>query len=123
MSRNENNSIEWRPRVPRYIKIIGIITFVIVMAYVLESQRRRNVSTIMAFYKKDVNGIVEKISEGSGGFYSIHTKDGQILSFCGAGSDFMNQVKNGDTIIKPPFADTLRVHNKDKNLKITFVKP
>ncbi len=119
----KKDSIDFGFKILRYLKVTGIVLFVIIAVTTLDYQRRRNVSDIEEFYKTDVNGIVKKIEKGSGGFCTIYTVDGQLFRFCSGGSSFPDDVVTGDTIIKPPYSDTLRVYNKDKDLNFTFLKP
>ena len=117
------DSTEFGFKIPLYVKAIGIVLFVIAAGLTLEYERRRNVSDIENFYKTDVKGIVKKIEKGSGGFCTIYTTDGQLFRFCGSGSFIVENVVNGDSITKPPYSNTLRVYAKNKDLKLTFLKP
>lgn len=106
-----------------FLKIFGLVAFGIGIAFILECQRRRNVSFIQSFYEQDVNSIIRNIDRGSGGFYAIETIDGKSYNFCPHSSFFESEAKPGDSILKPALSDTIRIYNGRRELKFTFIKP
>ncbi len=106
-----------------YIKIAGVFVFVVIITFVLRFQVNRNVSFIETFYNRDINGVIKNVRQGSGGFHTLETTDGYSYTFCCPGGSFEREVKPGDSISKPALHDTIRIYNREKDLKFTFLKP
>lgn len=109
-------------KIPKFIKISGIIVFVISMTIYMRYWTNKNNADNEFFYKENVNGVIEKIGLGSGGWYSVHTTDGNVFRFCPSESYIDKKITKGDTIFKPSFMDTVFIRNNKKTLKITFLK-
>lgn len=101
---------------------MGVVIFVTAMAFILEYQRRRNISSIESFNKQSIKSVIKKVRKGSGGFYSLTTVDEKTFNFCPRDSFFESHVSPGDSILKPAYDDTIRIYNGSRNLKITFLK-
>lgn len=118
----DNEEVDFGFRIPKFIKISGIILFVVFMTIYMRYQGNKNNADNKFFYKENVNGVVDKIGPGSGGWHSVYMADGRVFRFCPRESYIDKIISRGDTIFKPSFTDTVFIRNNDKHLKITFLK-
>ena len=118
----ENEKPDFPFKVPRLVKILGIVVFIIAMTIYMLYQRDKNIRDGEFFYRADISGVIQKVGQGSGGWHPIYLADGRIFRFCPHGSYIEKQIDKGDTIFKPSMSDTVFIRNNSKQIKITFLK-
>ena len=117
-----NEKIDFGFKIPKPIKISGIIVFIVFVTVYMWYQGNKNSADTESFYKADINDVIEKVGGGSGGWHSIYTTDGRVFRFCPSESYIDKKLSKGDSIFKPSFSDTVFIHNSKKQLKITFLR-
>lgn len=117
-----NELVDFGFKIPKFIKISGLIIFIVFVTIYMTYQTNKSKADNEFFYKENVNGVIEKVGPGSGGWHSVYTTDGKVFRFCPRESYIDKIINKGDTIIKPSLTDTVFIRNNEKKLKITFVR-